>query len=114
MSLPRYISVDLILPARDMARVDRAVADSQDKFATWVREAVRNLAAREGVKLAEVRSLPRVGPWAPDRYDVSKQRHAILFPRSWHSTLNRLAKRLGNSKSGVLRIAVLQRVNGIK
>lgn len=114
MSLPRYISIDLLLSARDMRRIDAEVSRTDWKFAAWVRDCVRSLAARNGIELGEVRSLPRVGPWAPDRYDVSTIRHAVLFPRAWDQGLSKLAKKLDTSKSGVARIAVLQRANGIR
>lgn len=110
---PRYIAVDLILPAREMARVDAAVSASDLSSAGWVRECVRDLGARNGVDLGGRPHSFRAGPWQPRRLDVSKQRHSVLFPREWLLRLNRLAQILGVSKSAVLRIATMQRVNGI-
>ena len=110
---PRYIAVDLILPARDMARIDATVAASDLTFAGWVWDCVRDLGGRNGVDFGGRRRSLRRGTWRPRRLDVSKQRHAILFPREWLLCLNRLAQILGVSKSAVLRIATMQRVNGI-
>ena len=113
MTLPRYIFVELVLSARDMARVDAVVNASEFSFAGWVRECVRDLGARNGVSLGGRPHSFRPGPWAPSRRQVSKQRHGVLFPREWHVQLNHLARTLDTSKSGVLRIAVMQRVNGV-
>lgn len=115
----RWISVDLILPEKDMVRVESAVTASGLRFVAFVRESVRRLAVKNGVELPEVPAAKTayVSPTFPSRkrseFPHSLARHPVTFPRSWHVGLNRTALALGLSKSAIVRVAVLARVNGV-
>ena len=119
-SLPRWISVDLVLSERDMVRVESAVIASGVRFTHFVREAVRIYGAKNGIEFPpfEVR-IAYSGQAAPGARRVTQGtasnpiRHPVTFPRSWHVPLNRTANALGLSKSAILRVATLQRVNGV-